>query len=110
MSDKQQESVHLDTPIGKLGVNGNNLNLFFTVIGATLSGISIYILIAHRDDSRDTFKSIVTDIRAQWKETNEINREMLRAIREQSCLLSIPQSKLEKDFSGSESWCKRITR
>ena len=111
MSDEKEEktSVSAETPLGKLAIHGANINLLFTIAGTALAAMLSFLVLAHREESKETVNGLAQEIRWALKGLHQTNQEMLQVQREQLCILSLPPDKREQELREG-SWCKRIAR
>jgi hypothetical protein len=96
----------ITTPLGSLTYKGKRMAEFISILsmcGLVLLG---YILWQHKEDAKG-----MQSIFAQgFKEMHQAQTEQNRILREQVCLLSLPEQKREREFLTDNSLCKRISR
>lgn len=112
-----EESAEFKTPFFSGKVSSANLNTIFTVASFAIVCMLTYMTWTHAADAKDSIKEVASELKASNKDTAQALRdankdlaisikEQTQAIREQTCLLSLPQEKRE---SLAET-CKRISR
>ena len=105
-----QESVSFDTPFFKGKASGNNVNLiltFFTfviVLAAVVFGAPwVWSHLNAAEAKNITMIEVL-------KEHNSGQAKMTSAMKENTCLLSLPQEKREMEFMSPNSLCKRLSQ
>lgn len=108
MSNDVSETTEgaLTTPLGSVSFKGKKTSEFIAILSLLVLFLIGYAMWEQREDSRImnlTFASGFKDISKSQREQNQI-------LREQVCLLSLPEAKREREFMSDNSLCKRISR
>jgi hypothetical protein len=91
----------ITTPLGSLTYKGKRMAEFISIL--SMCGL---VLWQHKEDAKG-----MQSIFAQgFKEMHQAQTEQNRILREQVCLLSLPEQKREREFLTDNSLCKRISR
>lgn len=79
---------------------------FITVALLCLFCVLVYAFWLHREDSLANHKAQSE----QFREMSAINKSMVEALREQTCLISIPESERKAEYAAPYGFCKRMAR
>lgn len=101
-----KNSASFETPFFKGKISGDNLNLFLTFFTFALSsGMAAWIWY-HSGDAERAQKAVVSALERQM----DLHQKMVNAVKENTCLLSLPQEKREQEFASPNSICKRLSQ
>lgn len=96
----------ITTPLGSLSYKGKRMAEVISILSMCGLVLLAYILWQHKEDSK-----VMQAIFSQgFKEMHNSQQEQNRILREQVCLLSMPENKREREFLSENSLCKRISR
>jgi hypothetical protein len=118
MSESNGESrAEIKTALGSLSVGGKRMSELIAVFCLCLLFLLAYVLWDHKDaTTKDNDKLQVVLEKMAETQTRAIDRmteaqgDMVRAQREQNCLMSLPAERREKEYFSPTSFCKQISR
>jgi len=96
----------ITTPLGSVNYKGKRMAEFISILSMCGLILLAYILWQHKEDS----KAMQTVFASGFKDMHSAQKEQNRILREQVCLLSLPETKREREFLTDNSLCKRISR
>lgn len=103
---KSRDEASFETPFFKGRVSGSNLNLFLTFFTFMLVfGLAAWVWI-HREDASQAQATVVRAI----DKSTEMHVKLVQTMKENTCLLSLPQEKREAEFLSPNSLCKRLSQ
>jgi len=104
-SDNDNDGADISAKVAGQEVNIKNIksvNTIFTLLGFALTCLIAFMLFEHRNDERGARHEFILAI----KELTGAQRETTSSMREQNCLLSLPQDQRQAQME----FCKRISR
>ncbi len=111
------ETVEADTVLGKFKLSSGSLNTLLTTLLLVVCCLIYYSVWIHTVDARSENIQVAQDLKQTNKElavalreanTDQTNamKEMTKAIREQTCLISMPEGKR----TDNVDLCRRLSR
>jgi hypothetical protein len=103
----QQNEAEISWGDKKARIRGSDIlvSIVGMIVAAGLSLI-IYTLFDHNKQTHEFTESM----QVTFKEMVQEQKEVTTALRENTCLLSIPQEKREQEFQSPNGICKRLSR
>lgn len=106
--DSSEAEVHIAG--NKFKAKSKFLAEIISVMLLTLLGVVAYGGFLHLQDSREANQKTVQTLEKISERTEVQSQKTISAIREQTCLSSLPESERKADFASPHGWCKRITQ
>ena len=97
------QELELSAGDKRIKIRGSDI---ITLIGVAVMAITVYMLFEHKKDAKDATTGMIAAV----KEMTATNIRMVEAQREMNCLIALPQERREREFTASDSFCKRISR
>lgn len=113
-------SVDAETALGKYKITGASLNNLATFAGLIGIVLLCWMIYGHAGEQKEGLKEMAAEIKQASKDASQVTKEsnkeisdaikdMVRATREQNCILSLPNMPAEQRRLSIDS-CRRNSR
>jgi hypothetical protein len=106
MTQEDHQSLELETPVGKFKSTGKDINTIVTFL--TFVAILLFFSWAysHRSDAIEAQAKVASSL----EKHNDGIDKMIKAQKENTCILSLEPEKRQAEFNSPNSLCKRMVQ
>lgn len=98
------EEIAVETPLGKLAAKGIRISDIGMIIGVGAIAYLIAISLAHKADAKESWNQVT----AALAEHSMAIRAQTRAQHLQTCIMSLPMERRQREFVDPNSSCRRM--
>ena len=98
---EEADELEVKTPAGSIRARGTDIIALIAMVGIVLIAYSLW---EHKAEAREANVAFVSAV----KEMSAAQKEQVKIMRLQACIISRPQEVREAEFSSQNSFCQRM--